>query len=426
MRQWRKSFALRAFATVVLGALLGSAAPVKGQEPCRDRSEWTIPGIVRDMVTQTGGAEGWKISKAQVSTIVSQANKLADIILALDYLRNPVGMQVGYYRAIGTPGPAFRGGPGSLEGQPFPLHVEAMIFSFWCINGKVGRRWTDADMGVSIDVNTMFNILDNTTAVIDGKRLYMLKFDLGTFRGHKLFMPYTNQPRDETHYQRSVLIARPDKLPYTHITRRQLLDYMEAEMEKAAPIEAARAASTGQVRPKEEQEAGIKKRIEEIKSYNIGEAAKKARIDRVLADFKTDEQLRDEAVARSKAEFDAMRKRLKELRSKYSEAQLQEPAVVPAQTGVYYNHLTDASWDFADPKIDLNDDCYPRCKFGQYVVTPNEDYFDKSLPRTSFQYFVVTLSAPGDPAKMSPSQLRIRKETLESLDFGALEAMLRK
>ncbi|MEW5900641.1 MAG: hypothetical protein AB1715_04170, partial [Acidobacteriota bacterium] len=295
-----------------------------------------------------------------------------------------------------------------------------------CLDGKVARRWTDADAGLSIDVNSLFDILDNTGATLNAKKVYMLHFDLGEYRGYRLFMPYTNNPKDQNRYKRSVLVTRPGRLPFTYVTRKEALDYLRAEVQKAAKAEAARAASTVSIRPKEEQEAAKKRRIEEIQGYSISESAKKARIDRFLADFKTDEQLRDEAVAKATAISEARRKRLDKVQGGYTDAQLQEPAVIPAQTGLHVTRLDSEDWGFVSSKIDLTEDCYPRCKFGQYLVTLNENYYDTNLPPTAFQFFVFTVGSTGIPGDMCPDRRRIREETLSAFNFEALAAMLGK
>lgn len=407
--------------SAVLLALLEGAAPVFAEEKCSGGSEREITGIVQNRRVDTAGAEDWKIPRAQVATILGHSSRLMDLILKIEEIGRPKGLQVGWGRAVGSPGP----GRLTLEDQPCPLEVEAMIFGFACPEGIVRRRWTDADGGISISVNSLFNILDNTGAVIGNRRVYALNSDLGEFRGHRLFMPASTDLRDRAAYERSVLVARPGRLPFTYVTRGEFLDYLASELAKNEAKETARAASTVKVRPREEQEAAIKRRIKEIEGYNISESAKQARIRRVLADARSDAQARETAAAAATAHFARMRERLDAIRVGFTQEQLREPATIPAGTSTHFNILESRDWKFVSPVIDEN--CRPpQCRHGQYLVTLNGKYYDQRLPRTAPQVFVVTVAMRGYPEKMAPSVRGIRDGALEAFDFDALAAMLPK
>ncbi len=421
MRQLSRHTTAYGLAVLALSAAV-PAASARAQEPCAAGSEWEIPGIVQDRATHTAGAQDWKIPPAQVQAMLGHARGLIDLLLRPDFIARPRGMQIGYYRAVGSPTP----GTSTLDKQPYPLHVEAMIFSFGCAGGKVTRRWTDADAGLSIDTNSLFDILEHTGMTLDGRKVYKLHLDLGEHRGHRLFMPPVTQPLDASRVQRSVLVAREGRLPFAHVSRKQVLDYLRAQVESASKVETERAASTVTIRPREEQEAEKERRIAEIQSYAISDSAKKARIERLLADHKTDEQRRDEAVARQSGLFAARLKRLDTIQSGYTAAQFQEPAVVPGPSDVSYSVLDRDDWNFVSPAVDLSVDCYPRCRYGQYLVTLDDGYYDPSLPRSAPQVFVVTLGWRDDPKSVRPSKARLRDESLALFDFAALEAMLRK
>jgi hypothetical protein len=405
-------------ATLAILALFAGASPLSAQEACSANSEWQIPGRVVDRMTTLTGAQDWKISKPQIAAMIEHSRRLMDVILKIEEIAKPVGLQVGWARAVGDAEP----GHFTLADQPYPLGVEAMIFGFTCSEGVVSRRWTHADAGVSISMNSAAEILNNTDATVRGQPVYALNLDLGAFRGHRLFMPATASPKDRAYYTRFVLVTRPGRSPFTYVTKGEFFDYLAAELNRNEAPETARAATTVTVRPKAEQEAAVQRRIKEIEGYNISESAKQARIKRVLADAKSDEQLKEEAVARSTASFAKMRARLLAMRSGLSAAQLLEPASIQAGTSTFYALLANEDWSFVNPVIDTS--CYPGCTFGQYLVTLNRDYFDWSLPRTAPQLYVVRLGTLGLPEQNAPSWRRIRDEALAKLDFGTLASLL--
>ena len=407
-------------ATFAILAFLARASPLSAQEACSANSEWQVPGRVVDRMTTLTGSQDWKISKPQIATMIEHSRKLMDVVLKIEEIAKPVGFQVGWARAVGDAEP----GHFTLVDQPYPLRVEAMIFGFACPGGIVKRRWTDADAGVSISMNSAVELLNATNATIRGQPVYALNLDLGTFRGHRLFMPATASPKDRAYYTRFALVARPGRSPFTYVTKGEFFDHLAGELDKNEPIETARAASAVRVRPKAEQEEAIKRRIKEIEGYNISESARQARIKRVLADAKSDEQLRDEAVARSTASFANMRARLQAMRSGLSAAQLLEPASIQAGTSTHYALLESEAWYFVNPVIDTS--CYPGCTFGQYLVTLNRDYFDWSLPRTAPQLYVVGVGTLGLPEERSPSWRRIRDEALARIGLDALAETLPK
>jgi hypothetical protein len=371
------------------------------------------------MTTLTGAGD-WKIPKPQVAAMLDHSRRLMELVLKLDDIARPLGLQVGWARAVGDAEPGYY----TLADQPFPMSVEAMIFGFACPEGVVRRRWADADAGVAISMNSASNILNTSDVVIRGQPVYALDLDLGEFRGHRLFMPATASLADVGHYTRRVLVTRPGRSPFTRVTKGEFFDYLAAELDKNEGPETARAASTVTVRPKAEQEDAIKRHIKEIEGYNISDAAKQARIKRVLADAKSDEQLREEAIAGSTARFAKMRTRLAQMRSGLTAAQLQEPASIQAGTSTFYALLGNEDWSFVSPLVDTS--CQAGCRFGQYLVTLNRDYFDWSLPRTAPQLYVVTLTTLGLPDERAPSWRRIRKDALEKIDRDALAAMLPK
>lgn len=404
-------------------AALAGGTPAYGQEPCANDSQWMVPGVLADRGLHTSGTQGWKMAPAQVTTVTTQAKALLDLLKRFDFVTDPVGMQVGVYRAIGTPAP----GTFTLEEQPYPIHAEAMFFPFVCRNGTIARRWTDASGGLSVDVNSLFEILDKTGETINGREVYALHPDLGEYRGHRMFMPYSwaiaNQPRAKTagSYDRSVLVARQGALPFTHVTRKELVDQWRATTQAKLPVEVSRAMTYATIRPPEEQEAEKRRGLEAIQKLNISEASKQTRTARFLTDYRTDEQRRDETVAKVKATFEATLKTVDDVERRYDAAALGAPAVIPAGSSASSPTTLDTN-----PAVDLTTDCYPKCAaLGQYLVTINEAYYDKRLPKTAVQFFVVNLGwAAG--ANGNAMWLRLKDEGLAKFDFDALVAMLGK
>jgi hypothetical protein len=79
---------------------------------------------------------------------------------------------------------------------------------------------------------------------------------------------------------------------------------------------------------------------------------------------------------------------------------------------------------FVSPKIDLSQDCYPRCKFGQNLVTLNEEHYDRHLPGTAPQLYVVAVASLGRRTELNPYQLRIRDLALADIDLNEVASRL--
>jgi hypothetical protein len=112
------------------------------------------------------------------------------------------------------------------------------------------------------------------------------------------------------------------------------------------------------------------------------------------------------------------------MRSGLTPGQLQEPASIQAGTSTFYTLLQNEEWSFVNPVIDTS--CYPGCRFGQYLVTLNRDYFEWSLPRAAPQLYVVRVDTLGLPEQQAPSWRRLRDEALAKIDLDALAATLPK
>ena len=93
------------------------------------------------------------------------------------------------------------------------------------------------------------------------------------------------------------IVAYNDIPPFLHVSRKEYLEKMKAKLIIAKGF-AAKSISSAYVRPKAEQEAD-KKRIIEANSQT--ESGKRWVRDKFLPEYKTDEQKRDEDVARSNA-----------------------------------------------------------------------------------------------------------------------------
>lgn len=207
-----------------------------------------------------------------------------------------------------------------------------------------------------------------------------------------------------------------------------MLEQLRADVRKYREQAVKTAPSIVPVRAAAEQEAALKRRIEEIeKDAYLGAAAKAKRIERLKADYRTDEQRQGATVAKAGAMYDAALRRLDDVERSFTPAQLEEPALLQPNdvhpNSVLANDAT--TWGFSQPKTD-DHYCDHHCRHGQRLVTIDPAYADPRLPRIAPQFFLVALQwrgVPGSDAR-DPFVERIAAEFLAKFDYDKLASLL--
>lgn len=405
-------------------ALTFSAHPAAAA--CDKETAQTTPGTWLNTGDSTGAAGDVKAGANEVKRAFAETDRYLELVRQV--FPEPVGMNVRWYKVFNANADL------GLGARAVPQEVTVSFLTHFC-DGPVLRAESVSrppDLSLEIEVNNFWNLLYLTSMTLNGRPVYTLAHQTGEHRGFESFeRPNalgTARLGGVRVYSRFVLLTRPGALPFTYVTRRQVLGQLRADVRKVREQAVKTAPSIVPVRAAAEQEAALKRRIEEIeKDTYLGAAAKAKRIERLKADYRTDEQRQGATVANAGAMYDAALRRLDEVERSFTPAQLGEPAVLQPSdvhpNSVLANNAT--TWGFAQPKID-DHYCDHLCRHGQRLVTIDPSYADPRLPRTAPQFFLMALQwrgVRGSDAR-DPFVERIAADFLAKFDYDKLASLL--
>jgi hypothetical protein len=228
------------------------------------------------------------------------------------------------------------------------------------------------------ETGTFLNIIANInlgelaqddTWTINGLPVLMYKPPITTKEG--IEFAYPEPDRNVRH----VLIHRKGVLPYIPVTRKQYLDYCIIYHTKLYD-EIIKSLEQMPVRSLEEQEKEKKAKLAKFEKDFANDAKKlKANVDYYLSGYQTDQQRRDEQIAKVKKNKEEELKRFTdELEKTINEGLLHSPAMILVK---YYS----------SPSVFETDPAK-----GSILVTENPDYIRKDLPKHIPQFFLVSLT----------------------------------
>lgn len=281
-----------------------------------------------------------------------------------------------------------------------PFYYYIPLQKYTCINGK---EYTDG--GAVIDVtSTLFvyaNSMDWAAPITaadlpaDNKNGYVPLADMPVQKDGLYYFDLKKEPGAGFE---AVLITKDGKLPYKYVTRKEFLQIRKGQLERQRNIHLEDAIKKSKIRPAAEQEAAKQKEIADLKAGNYTQPY----IDRYLKDYKTDEQKRDAAIARSNRYYDTPLELISKLLSGSSDADLNQPAIIKSM---------DAFDTFSGFVSD---------KEGMCLIKPNRDYYTKNLPRSAPQFFTVFFRWDDNDPVYKQAMADIRK----SINFQTLKNML--
>lgn len=174
------------------------------------------------------------------------------------------------------------------------------------------------------------------------------------------------------------LITYPGKMPYRKVSRKEYLNFIRTEFiqEKQKKINDPSIPVYYPIRPAAEQQAAKQKTMDDIRAGKWG-SNPEARLKRYLAEYKTDEELREEGIAKSVAYVQESIDRIDRLLNSSAD-ELLLPAEVSTQ-GVKQQFK-----GFAQDNE------------GWRVIKLDSSYFNLTLPRSVPQFFTVFFKADKD------------------------------
>lgn len=399
-------FALTALSASFL--VLLAEAPA-AQQPCDPDGARAFVKIA----DQTSGAGEYNLAKGELATILTRMDFFGALI---EKAVMPIKGVTGSWSRIVGYSPI-------LEGGSVVQQVSGKVSMRIC---KDGAFKADHPAGrPTISVNWLWNTLENSSIEGGGRQYYFLNYPIGEVRGYPLTeRPYGAAWGGDVHLlRRSVLVTKPGRLPFRYVTRREYLAIARGVTEESKAKAAAMWRSSRPVRPAAEQEAEKKRELEKIEREQNANRRRNL-LARYLAEYRTDEEKRAEAVSKSDADHDARLARIAEVERFYSPAQLDEPAIL-SQGG--NPALINRTWTFSnDLKTDRNHLCTWECTHGQHLVVIDESYFDRKLPRGAPQLFEVIFEwdTRVQDQYRDPIAEAVRDAYFAGLDFDALAALL--
>lgn len=277
-----------------------------------------------------------------------------------------------------------------------PHYCSGHVFvSGWTNENSDGITLTINDLGVLADGPSPDD--DWTLNGLPVRRLNTMVME--KWKGYELYGDVRGRGRQ-------ILIHRDGMLPYIPVTRKQYLDrcivFTTRSHDKI--IEGARQMP---VRNLEEQEKEKKAKLDKFQKQFANDPKKlKANVDYYLSQYKTDQQMRDERVAKA---IEMKARELKvftdELEKTTREGLLNSPAIILA---MYY---TVPSVFETDPQK------------GNMLITENPDYIRRNLPGYLPQFMVLTWRWNPD---WYPAHKPYEKLLLEDFPIEKLVAMIDK
>ncbi len=400
---------------LVLSALLAGSVPVKGaDQPCTPESVRSVRGSwsrTADVIV------GPVISAYEVQALLGSLQAYHDLLQKA--LPSPEGFNVVSYSSV-------RGDP-LVQNGPQAFEATAGMYRLVCTNGTVGMA-TEYAGQMAIMANDVWHMSGIGRFDIGGKKALALGSPIGSIRGYPAFEPEFSSPLSGTInvYEWVVLVARPGQSPFRYVTRKEMLDHMRAVCEKDRVQALAIADEANPIRPQAVQDAAKAKGLQEWVASAKDEQQRQRWTERYLSDYRTDEQKRAAARAKTNAGFDAFLARLKTIESRYGAAQLQEPALLNDPTATLHAR---PNFDFAPPKGDRHT-CTISCggPHGKPLVVADERYFHGTAARSAPQFFTVSFrwSAPRQDKYRDAKFEQVRDDFFKGFDFSALAGMLAK
>ncbi len=371
-------------------------------------------GIVESGVDVPGSS----IAKAEQSEVMKRMSVFAKV------LHQALGEQKGYdakwYRSAG--GEVYKDGPKSYR-------LNVPLYSYACSDGRLERE--DEYSGeVSIHANGVWIMSTGDKYVINGRRYYQLGSPIGEIRGFPAFEADTHNGPGGVQITWVVLVSKPGKSPFKYASRRELLDHMlvlaDEEWQKGLKV----ADNVNPIRPKDVQEKDKQKGRELFLKGAKDDQQRQKWTERYLKDYRTDEQKREEARARFNKVHDKTRAWLDGLRAKFTAGELEQPALVSANT-LY----PDEYFKFSPSKLEFcgNRTMCDNTMHGKPFAAPDMAYYDPTLPRSSAQFLTVSFTWTDHVVKRNgkyelenPQWEKIRDDFFSRLDFDKLVSMLGK
>jgi len=341
-----------------------------------------------------------------------------------EVMHQALGEQKGYdakwYRSAG--GEVYKDGPKSYR-------LNVPLYSYSCDGGRLDLEG-EYSGEVSIHANGVWAMSTGDRHIINGKKYYQLGSPIGEIRGFPAFEADTHNSPGGVEITWVVLVSLRGRSPFKYASRREFLDHMATLADEEWQKGLKTADMITPIRPKDVQEKDKQKGLELFLKGAKDEQQRQKWTERYLKDYRTDEQKREEARAKFNKIHDKTRAYLDGIRAKLSAEQLEQPALVSANT-LY----PDEYFKFSPTKLEFcgNRTMCDNTMHGKPFATPDMSYFDPNLPKSSAQFLTVSFTWTDHVVKRNgkyllenPQWEKIRDDFFSRLDFDRLVSLLGK
>lgn len=361
------------------------------------------PGLAQDCATQAQTRAGQWSQGEDAGTgsgrqpgLVQTLDGLAEIVRRA--YPNPVGAEAKWYRVLST----------TAEPQPAiaTYDLASNYRGYYCGTSQQPFLASETGTWAYIHVNN-FGFKHLTYRVehveLDGLQAYALAPRVGSWDGYDLHdLTAPEEPKIE---ERVVLITRAGESPYRPVSKKAFLLANRTRITQLQQDDVAVARSSVEIRPVAEQEAEKQYYLDELEKYYTGDALQAHR-NRLLADWRTDEQKRDEAIGTARQTYQPLLDTIARLLAE-DEAALSEAAVIRNRSWSLY--------DLASEPLFVPEDQ------GFTVITLDPAYFEAPSDPTRPQFMAVYWSWDID----QPFAEHFAAQFRQNLDVAALAALLR-
>jgi hypothetical protein len=390
----------------------GEAILKTEQEPCTQKSVENTPGKwKKDAFVNYSENPGFP-------SFVKKLEAQEDILHMA--LGNPVGFDAHCYYWMSE-------NPFTSKKHP-SMEINVNFYDYFCDDGTLEVETEYSDGAYITGVSS----LRGGNFKIGPKKFKLMGSPIGEIKGYPAFeQDWTGTPSGNgATFTWTVIVSKKGVPLYRYASRKEVLDHIVQVVGTRRPQDIALLEQYFQIRPADVQEAERKKEL----AYFIGpakdDAQRKNWTERFNKDYQTDQQKRDEAVAKCNASADKVLANVDKIRARYSAAELEEPAYVYKWLTNYDTGFGEDDFDFALPKNDPE----PRPtniedkNMGKPFAIQKTKYFDQTLPATTPQYFIVSFSWTAGKAKgfINEKGEKLRNDFFARFDFDKLADMIGK
>lgn len=259
----------------------------------------------------------------------------------------------------------------------------AHFFDYFCSDGII-KKANETSTNLRISVNTLDaeNFLRRQFFFEPyGIVLFSIPPPAGAVHGNPCYQMFSNGEDPKTWTERyAVLLTRNDSVrPFTAVTKGEFYAMVRSCIQKEKEARKQNIITHTKIRPRKELEDALKARMDEIDKSSLGTDARNARKRRLQQDFRTDEEMLQEALDRVDKQYQSYTDKLNEMESRFK-----NELNTPVYTKDYEFTLDVLNTSYNNQHL-FNDSLH-----GYMIVRANPSYFKATPQKWRPQFLLIT------------------------------------